>query len=124
MSATLSTGLFLLAALVNLLPTLGVLSAQRLEGLYRIELTDPDLILLLRHRALLFAIVGGLLLGVAFRPAWRDPATAAGMLSMLSWILLLVLGGVANATLVRIAWIDALAAALLALGWMLGKHPS
>ncbi len=54
----LTNALFLIAAFVNLAPVSGVLSADVLEGLYGITLEDPNLVILMRHRAVLFGIVG------------------------------------------------------------------
>ena len=84
----LTTALFLFAAVINLLPGLGVLSAQRLEGFYNVALQDPNLVVLMRHRAVLLAIVGGLLAAAAFQPALRAAAVVAGLASMLSFIAL------------------------------------
>jgi hypothetical protein len=80
--------LFVFVAIVNLLPGLGVLSAQRLEGFYGVALQDPNLVVLMRHRAVTLAIVGGLLAVAAFQPALRGAAIVAGFVSMLSFIAL------------------------------------
>ena len=70
---------FLLCGLANLLPVLGVLGEARLQLLYGITPEDRNLVLLLRHRAVLLGIVGVLLMVAAFRPAWRPPAMVAGL---------------------------------------------
>ena len=44
----------IIVGLINLAPVLGVLSAQRLEQGYDILLPSNELIVLMRHRALLF----------------------------------------------------------------------
>ena len=109
----LASALYGLAGLVNLAPVMGVLSAERLQALYGVELTDPNLIILLRHRAVLFGIVGALLLTAAFRPALRSVAFPAGLVSMVSFILVAYLVGDFNAELHRIVWIDVVASVLL-----------
>ena len=109
----LASALYGLAGLVNLAPVVGVLSTERLQVLYGIGLTDPNLIILLRHRAVLFGIVGALLLTAAFRPALRPIAFPAGLVSMVSFILVAYLVGDFNAELHRIVWIDIVASALL-----------
>lgn len=77
--------LFLVAAAINLAPVVGVLSAERLAALYGLPFTDPTLEILMRHRAVLFGIVGALLVLAAFRPEHQSVAAVAGFVSMLSW---------------------------------------
>lgn len=111
------TGLLLLAALVNLLPVIGVLSASRLEGLYGVVVQDPNLAILLRHRAVLFAIVAGLLALAAFHPPLRALAIAAGLISMLSFVAVAGLVGEYNPLLRRVVLVDVAASvALVAAG--------
>ena len=61
----MSTALILLVAVINLLPVSGVVSSGRLRALYGVPVDEPNLLILLRHRAVLFAIVGGLLVASA-----------------------------------------------------------
>lgn len=75
-----------LAAVIHLIPASGLLSAQRLNVLYELSLDDPRLILLLRHRALLFGVLGTFFLLAAFVAAWRVAAALVALLSMLSFI--------------------------------------
>lgn len=111
------TGLLLLAALVNLLPVVGVLSTSRLEGLYGVVVQDPNLAILLRHRAVLFAIVAGLLALAAFHPPLRALAIAAGLISMLSFVAVAGLVGEYNPLLRRVVLVDVAASlALVAAG--------
>jgi hypothetical protein len=105
----IATGLIVLAAIVNLAPVIGVLSAQRLQSMYGMAIADPNLALLLRHRAVLFAIVGGLLLASAVHPPLRLAGIAAGLLSMGSFIVLALLVGDVNPSLRRVVVIDAVA---------------
>lgn len=106
---TFATALLLLAAVANLLPVLGVLSAARLESLYGVLLQDPNLAILLRHRAVLFAIVGGLLGVAAFHPPLRSFAITAGLVSMLSFVALAGLTGDYNPQLRRVVLVDVIA---------------
>jgi hypothetical protein len=111
------TGLFLLTALVNLLPVVGVLSTSRLEGLYGLVVQDPNLAILLRHRAVLFAIVAGLLGLAAFHPPLRALAISAGLISMLSFVAIAGLVGEYNPLLRRVVLVDVVASvALIAAG--------
>ncbi len=74
--------LFCVAAVVNLLPVTGAISNTLLSRAYQIEALHPDVSLLLRHRAILFGIIGALLVYAAFTPSIRGFATLAGLVSM------------------------------------------
>jgi hypothetical protein len=118
---TLSSALVLLAALVNLAPVIGVVSGDRLQSLYGIAFQDPSLLILMRHRAVLFGIVGGLLLASAVRVSLRPLARIAGFVSMLSFVFIAWLVGDYNAELERVVVID-LVALLALLGSTLIDH--
>jgi hypothetical protein len=60
----------------------------------------------MRHRAVLFGIVGGLLLAAAFHPPLRSIGIAAGLVSMLSFVLVALAIGGYNDELRRLVWID------------------
>ena len=98
--------LYLVAAAGNLLPAVGVVSAARLEALYRVPIADPNLVVLMRHRAVLLGIVGALLAAAAFRPALRRTALVAGLVSMVSFIALVVASGELNPAVRRVAVVD------------------
>jgi hypothetical protein len=115
-----ASALYLLVGLGNLLPVAGVLSAARLEALYGVAIGDPNLLVLMRHRAVLFAIVGVLLVAAAFRPAWRAASLAAGWASMLSFVTLAWLVGDVNAELRRVAAVDLALSAILACAAVVG----
>jgi hypothetical protein len=105
----LATALILIAGILNLVPAIGVLSTGRLQALYGVPISDPNIAILMRHRAVLFAIVGALLVAAAFRPALRPVGVVAGLVSMGSFVVLALVVGNANAALVRVAVVDALA---------------
>lgn len=109
----IAAALFVLVGLVNLLPVIGVMSGERLQAMYRVTLASPDLVLLMRHRAMLLAIVGGLLIAAAFRPELRTAAIVAGFVSMLSFVALAA-GEPVGAALRRVATVDIVASILLA----------
>lgn len=68
--------------LVNGLPVLGIAGTGALRALYGVAVTDPDLLVLIRHRAVLLGLLGAALAGAAFVPSWRLPAIVAGLVSM------------------------------------------
>jgi hypothetical protein len=104
---------------VHLLPLSGVLGGERLTALYGVPVEDANLALLLRHRAVLFGLLGAFMVAAAWRPAWRSAALAAGALSVLSFLALSLVVGDVNAALSRVVLVDAFAAAALALAALL-----
>jgi hypothetical protein len=111
-----TTLLFLGAAVINLGPVLGVLSAGQLETAYGVKLDDPNLVILMRHRALLFGVVGGLLVVAAFHVRMRPTAVLAGLFSMLSFLLIAHLVGGVNEELRKVSAIDWIGIVLLVAG--------
>jgi hypothetical protein len=111
--------LFLVAALINLAPVTGVLSADRLQGLYGIPVDGADLEILLRHRAVLFGIVGAFLLVAAFHPPLRPLATGVGLVSMVSYLVIALGIGGYNAELQRVVVVDLVGIAALVGGAVL-----
>lgn len=77
-----------LAGAIHLLPLPGLLGAAMLERLYGIALQDPGLVLLLRHRALLFGLLGLGLCTAIVHHAWRGPLIVAGLVSTIVFLLL------------------------------------
>ena len=99
-------------AAIHLLPLYGLLGAGALTALYGVDFADPRV--LMRHRAVLFGIVGGLLLAAAFRPALRTAALLAGFASVLSFLALAWGTDGANAAVMKVATVDGVALACLA----------
>ncbi len=120
------TGVIALATLVNLAPVLGVVSAGRLEALYGIPFVDPNGIVLMRHRAVLFGIVGVLLLVSVFHLPLRPAAVAAGLVSMVSFVVIVLLVGDTNEQIRRVMLVDVVASLALfvwVIGAFLGRLP-
>lgn len=103
----------LLAGVINLLPLMGVLGAERLQALYSMAFDDASLRILMRHRAVLFGLLGGAMVAAAFIPHWRLPMAAAGLISMLAFIALALLEGGGNAAIHRVVNADVIASVLL-----------
>jgi hypothetical protein len=78
----------LVAGIIHLFPLTGVVGAGRLEALYGVAFEDPTTLVLMRHRAVLFGLLGCLLVYAVLRPGLRTVAFALGLASVLSFIVL------------------------------------
>ena len=109
--------LLLIAGIIHLLPLAGVLGGERLNALYGLALDEPNLQILMRHRAVLFGLLGALLVAAAFIPGLRTLALLGGLLSVISFLLLAWSAPLYNEALRRVVVADwvALACLLLAL---------
>ena len=112
------SGLLVLIGTINLIPAAGLLSPERLRVLYGVAPDAPDLILLLRHRALLFALLGGFIVLAAFRPALQPLAFLVALVSM-GGFLLLAAGGDHGASIAREVRADVAGLVLLATAFLL-----
>ncbi len=84
----LITGLMLVVAVIHLLPISGFFGVERLASLYEIEITDGNLEILMRHRAILFGLLGGFLAYAAFTPVLQPIAFLAAFVSVPSFFFL------------------------------------
>lgn len=107
-------GALLIVAIIHLLPLAGVLGVERLRSLYGVAIDDPNLALLMRHRAVLFGIVGAMLIAAVFVPAWQALATVLAAVSVVSYCILYGLTPGINAALRTVFMVDLVAAAALA----------
>lgn len=117
MPSKLIAALLILAGIIHLLPLAGVLGAERLAALYGLSFQETNLLLLMRSRAMLFGLLGALLVYAALRPALQPIALFGGLVSVLSFLCLAWSSPGYNAALGRVVIADwlALAALLLAL---------
>jgi hypothetical protein len=109
----------LIAGVIHLLPLPGVLGGAQLERLYGLALDQPDLLILMRHRALLFGLLGALLVTAAFRPALQPLAIAAGLASACAFLVLAWSTGGYGAPVARVVQADVVAIACLLLAAVL-----
>lgn len=111
----------LVAGVIHLLPLSGVLGPTRLAALYGISFTEPNLRILMQHRAVLFGLLGAFLLLSLLRPAWQLPAVVMGLLSAAAFTGVAWQVGEYNALLRRVVLADvvAIAALLVALAGLL-----
>ena len=111
-----------LVAAIHLLPLSGVTGAAALHKLYGIELTDHSLIVLMRHRAVLFGIFGAALIAASFNPQTQIWALVAGFIAVISFLFLA--NGASSQPILRVVLADkiALVAILLGVSSWLARH--
>ena len=107
----------LVAAVIHLLPLQGVLGSDRLVSLYgALPFDEPNLAILMRHRAVLFGLLGAFLLYAAFQPAVQTLAFIAGFISVISFMWLVHSVGGHNALLQHVYIADVVALIALVAG--------
>lgn len=102
-----------LAGIIHLLPITGVLGGGRLTRLYGVAIDDPNLRILLQHRAVLFGLLGALLIAAALRPELRVVALMGGLVSTVSFLVIAWGVGGYNPQVGRVVTADIVAVALL-----------
>jgi hypothetical protein len=106
----------ILAGIIHLLPVSGVVGAERLAALYGTPFSDPNLIILMRHRAVLFGLLGLFLVISAFKPTLQPAALVAGLASVVSFLVLAWSVGGYNAQIHRVVVADLVALVALVVG--------
>jgi len=106
-----------IAGAINFLPGFLAFLPDKFSDSYGIQIPDGNFELLMRHRAVLFGIVGGLMMWSALSKKSYGLAVLIGLVSMASFILLLKLSsGEINPQLIKIMWIDVAGIAILLIG--------
>jgi hypothetical protein len=98
----------IVVGLINFAPVIGVISAQKLESAYSVTLAGNDLAILMRHRALLFGILGAFILYSAYNPVYQSAAIIMGGVSMFGFALLAVGVGGYNEAVGKVLFLDLL----------------
>ena len=107
----------IVVGLIHLIPITGALGVDRLNALYGIGINDANLSILMRHRAVLFGLLGVLCLYAAFRPSLQLMALVAGSVSVFAFLYLAYATGGYNEEIRRVVIADVIAAAFLAVGF-------
>jgi len=112
----LVSAMLLLVAVIHLLPLSGVLGAERLAALYGLPFDEPNLAILMRHRAVLFGLLGLFLVYAAFQPTLQALAFVAAFASVGSFLWLAGSASGVNPQLGRVVTADWVALVCLAVG--------
>lgn len=112
--------LLIVVGVINLTPGVAfVFGEARLGASYGVSLNDQNLVVLLRHRAVLLGIIGALLIAAVLlgTDLWL-PVTAAAV-SMASFAAIVLVGSDLNSRLHQVAIIDVIGCLLLAVAVIL-----
>jgi hypothetical protein len=109
-------GVLLFVALIHFLPVMGVAGAAQLSRLYGLPIQDASLEILMRHRAVLFGLVGALLTYAAFKPALHGLALVAAFVSVAAFLVLAFSVGGYNQAVATVVKVDVVALVLVIIG--------
>jgi len=112
----LISAMLIIVGLIHLMPFAGVMGADKLSALYGLSIDDPNLVILMRHRAFLFGLLGMFFVFAAFRREWQALAFIAAYASVLSFLHLSWSTGNYNAQLARVFMADMIALGCLVIG--------
>ena len=112
------TAALIIVGIIHLLPLAGVPGADRLQFLYGISLTDSSQILLMRHRAILFGMLGSFFVVSVFVPTLHLSALILGTVSVISFLVLANMGGPVTPSIARVVAADWVALAALVAGFV------
>jgi len=102
-----------LVGVVQVLPGAVAFVPSLSQRFYGVALGDETMSLLMRHRAVLLALVGVLLFAGAAIPSLRAAALATALASKLSYIALYAVGSEVTAEAARVARVDMITAPVL-----------
>jgi heme A synthase len=114
-----------IAGVINLLPSVLAFLPDKISKSYGFEIPNENYELLLRHRAILFGIIGGLMIYSAVAKKHYEVSTFIGLISMVSFIVLFFLiGKDINSDLKKVMTIDIVGTVILCIGFILLKLKS
>jgi hypothetical protein len=120
--------MLVLCTLILLPPVVGMLGVPTLEQAYGVSLAGPDLAVLMRHRALMFGLLGGFILLAVFVRALQPWALLAALLSAGGFVVLAWTTPGHNANLAKVALFDVAAVVFALIGlaawWLQRRSPA
>ncbi len=112
----LVSAMLVVVGVIHLLPLSGVVGSERLASLYGLQFIEPNLEVLMRHRAVLFGLLGAFMVFAAFKPAYQAVAFIGGLISMMSFLYLAWSVGGYNEHVGRVVVADVVALGCLVVG--------
>ena len=106
----------IIVAVIHLLPLSGVFGPDHLSTLYGLNFEENNIEILMRHRAILFGLLGVFLLYAALNSRLHVYGMVAGAVSVLSFLLIAWSVGDYNAKVSRVFLADVVALISLIIG--------
>ncbi len=91
---------------IHLLPLMGALGVGQLHSLYAVSIEGSDLEILMRHRAVLFGLLGAFLIYATFNSNLELIALIAALISVASFIFLAWTVGSYQPSIAKVVYID------------------
>ena len=104
-----TTGCLVIVGIIHLLPVTGVIGAERLAILYDVAIDDHNVAILMRHRAVLFGLLGAYIVLAAFKPSIQPLAFIAAFVSITSFLWIAFSTGDFNHAIHRVFVVDIVA---------------
>ncbi|NOK60178.1 MAG: phosphopantetheine adenylyltransferase [Chloroflexi bacterium AL-W] len=115
----LISALFIIVGLINLYPIIGVFGSGTLTNLYGLPFQESNLLILMRHRAILLGLIGVFLIAAAVQHDWQTPALIGGLISMLTFVVIAFLEGGFNLRITIVVIADVIVSVLLGVAGVL-----
>lgn len=106
----------IVAGVIHILPLAGVLGSERLTTLYGLPFDEPNLAILMRHRAVMLGIFGALFVVAAFVRTLQPTAFVMGLITVVSFLLLTWMSASYNEQIGRVFVADVVALIALLIG--------
>jgi hypothetical protein len=116
------SAMLLIVGVIHLLPLSGLLGSEKLTALYGLSFSDPNLAILMRHRAVLFGLLGIFFVFAAFKPTYQPLAFVAGFISVISFLWLAWSVGNYNVQIARVFIADIIALICLVIGAVISLY--
>ncbi len=117
-------GLLVLVGLLNLTPAIVLFAPQQSISLYAIDISEPNLGIVMRHRAVLLGLLGAAMIYAAFKKEFVVPVVFAALIGKAAFLFLVYSSAGANAELGRVALFDIGAVVVLLIALALHRFVS
>ena len=106
-----------ISGVINFMPSLLAFWSNKISSSYGIDVPNSNDELLLRHRAVMLGIIGGVMIFSAISKKYYSLSVSIGLISMVSFIILYALVGNINSELQKVMQIDIAAILILLIGY-------